>query len=119
MTWLNGYVCFVILKADGVDCFLYDLGQSVLISGIRIIYKDKFIGMLNLISYNVLSPAIPKTEPLMITYVGHALDKSESSVAQWCSAFLEMDSFLSYARDIYSSLSNASDPLYGHERTNC
>ena len=44
MHWLNGYVCFVILKADGVNCFLYDLGQSVLISGIRIVYKNKLKG---------------------------------------------------------------------------
>ena len=39
------FICFFIcFTADGVNCFVYDLGQSVLISGIRIKSKGKVIG---------------------------------------------------------------------------
>ena len=44
--WVNLFLLFVFIcfTADGVNCFLYDLGQSVLISGIRIKSKGKIIG---------------------------------------------------------------------------
>ena len=38
------YLLFICFTADGVNCFLYDLGQSVLISGIRIKSKGKVTG---------------------------------------------------------------------------